>query len=100
MEIQPISGSAINLLDKATQSSGIENLKQADFSDFISSSLTTVNQNLLDSTQAIEKLALGKAENTHEVIIAMEKAKMSLQLASEVRNKLVEAYQEILRMQV
>ncbi|MCW8877922.1 MAG: flagellar hook-basal body complex protein FliE [Kangiellaceae bacterium] len=100
MEIQPISGSAINLLDSATQSNLLDKAERSDFADFINSSLSTVNQNLVESNEVIEKLALGKTENTHEVIIAIEKAKMSLQLASEVRNKLVEAYKEILRMQV
>jgi len=46
------------------------------------------------------KLALGQIDDIHQVTIAMEKATLSLQLAVQVRNRMVEAYQEISRMQV
>jgi flagellar hook-basal body complex protein FliE len=73
---------------------------QMDFSKIAMTSLDSLNNNIVESNQALQDLALGKAESTHEVVIAMEKAKMSLQIAVEVRNKLVEAYQEVLRMQI
>ena len=100
MEIQPISADSLAIFDRADISQTTQVTNQSDFVGFVSDSLANVNQSIVDSNQAIEDLALGKVESTHEVIIAMEEAKMSLQLAVEVRNKLVEAYQEILRMQV
>lgn len=42
----------------------------------------------------------GEQENLHEVMIAMNEAKLSFQLMTEVRNKMLETYQELMRMQV
>jgi flagellar hook-basal body complex protein FliE len=49
---------------------------------------------------ATEAFISGEDLNIHEVMLITEEAKMSLQLAVQVRNKLVEAYQEINRMQL
>jgi len=46
------------------------------------------------------KLAAGQVEDISEVVIAGEKASIAVQLTMQVRNKMVEAYQEIMRMQV
>ena len=46
------------------------------------------------------KLAAGQVEDISEVVIAGEKAAIAVQLTMQVRNKMVEAYQEIMRMQV
>jgi len=100
MKINPISNEAIKLLDATSFADKYQSNNNINFSDFLSDSLVNVNQSLFESSQAIEKLALGEIENTHDVIIAMEKAKLSLQLAVEVRNKLLESYKEILRMQI
>jgi flagellar hook-basal body complex protein FliE len=43
---------------------------------------------------------LGQAPSVHDTMITMEKADLSLRLTTKVRNKVVEAYQEIMRMQV
>ena len=47
-----------------------------------------------------EEFALGKVDDIHKPIIAMEKASIALELLVQVRNKAVEAYQEIMRMQI
>lgn len=52
------------------------------------------------SSQAAESLADGTAKDVSSVVMAVERASLELQLASQVRNKAVEAYQEIFRMQV
>ncbi|MEA2639268.1 MAG: flagellar hook-basal body complex protein FliE [Chloroflexota bacterium] len=59
----------------------------------------------LDQTQRAAddgamKLAVGDQVELHDVMLAQDRASMSLELAVQVRNKLVEAYQEIMRMQV
>ncbi|MRR34412.1 flagellar hook-basal body complex protein FliE [bacterium] len=55
-------------------------------------------QNQADT--AVQKLATGESKGLHEVMIAMEKSSISFQFLSQVRNKAVEAYHEIMRMQV
>lgn len=48
----------------------------------------------------VQKLAVGKEESLHGVMIAIESAKESLSLVVQIRNRLVEAYQDVLRMQI
>ncbi len=100
MEIQAISLDKIlpTEIPNATQVASGQNTNN--FSNLMLGSINNLNQSLVDSSKAIENLALGNIESTHEVIIAMEESKMSLQIAVEVRNKLVEAYHEITRMQI
>lgn len=50
--------------------------------------------------QSIQSLATGEGKGLHEVMIAVEKASISFQMLTQVRNKAVEAYQEIMRMPV
>jgi flagellar hook-basal body complex protein FliE len=50
--------------------------------------------------QIAEKFALGEVTDIHEVMIAAEEAGVALDLVMEIRNKLIESYQEIMRMQV
>jgi flagellar hook-basal body complex protein FliE len=57
-------------------------------------------QNLEKADQAIFDANTGGPTDLHDVMIAMEKADISLRLAVQVRNKAVDAYQEIMRMQV
>ncbi|MBI4299537.1 MAG: flagellar hook-basal body complex protein FliE [Chloroflexi bacterium] len=65
-------------------------------------------QNALDQLNTAEKeaddmsllLATGAPVELHDAMITMEKANISFQIALQVRNKLVEAYQEVMRMQV
>ncbi len=49
---------------------------------------------------SVKNLAAGRAENVHNVMLAMAKADLSFHLALEIRNRLSDAYQEIMRMQV
>lgn len=59
-----------------------------------------VNRAQLESDRAIEQLQSGQGKDLHEVMIAMEEADISLRLMVQMRNKMVESYQEIMRMQV
>lgn len=48
----------------------------------------------------VEAFVSGETENTHEVMIALNQAELHFQLMTEVRNKLLDGYQELMRMQV
>ncbi|HWG43750.1 MAG TPA: flagellar hook-basal body complex protein FliE [Gemmataceae bacterium] len=50
--------------------------------------------------QAVHNLVAGRADNVHNVMLAMAKADLSFHLVLEIRNRLSDAYQEIMRMQV
>ena len=67
---------------------------------FFSELVSKVNDLQTQSDKSIQGLASGENKNLHEVMISMEKASISFQFMSSVRNKALEAYQEVMRMQV
>ncbi len=73
---------------------------EASFGEMLKEHLKEVNhlQNAADT--AAQNLASGKDEDVHNTMIAMEKASVAFQLTMQVRNKVIDAYQEIMRMQV
>lgn len=72
----------------------------ADFSQTLRQALTEVNRLQQNAAEEAQKMVLGQAQDVHQVMIAMEQARLAMQLTVQVRNKLVEAYQEIARMQI
>ncbi len=70
------------------------------FGEMLKSHLTEVNHLQTSADVAAQKLASGQDKDIHNTMIAMEKAGVALQLTMQVRNKVLEAYQEIMRMQV
>jgi len=70
------------------------------FGELLGQAMDTVNNAQKEADTAITRLASGEPVDLHQVMIAMERADLTAQLATEVRDKLVEAYQEIMRMQV
>jgi flagellar hook-basal body complex protein FliE len=72
----------------------------AGFGDWFASELGAVNTSLVKAEQGVQRLAVGEATSLHEVMIHLEEAKLSFQLLAQVRNRLLDAYQEVMRMQV
>ena len=70
------------------------------FSDMLADAVSQTNEAQLDADKAAVALQTGKAENLHEVMLSMEKADISMRLLVQMRNKALDAYQEIMRMQV
>jgi flagellar hook-basal body complex protein FliE len=70
------------------------------FGETIKSALSEVNQLQTDADQLATKLAVGDPVEVHQAMIAMQKASTALQFTIQVRNKVIDAYQEIMRMQI
>ncbi|MDY0212636.1 MAG: flagellar hook-basal body complex protein FliE [Desulfuromonadaceae bacterium] len=70
------------------------------FSDMLADAVSQTNKAQLDADKAAVALQTGKAENLHEVMLSMEEADISMRLLVQMRNKALDAYQEIMRMQV
>ena len=70
------------------------------FKKMLKGSVEEVNQLQGAADRSIEQLIAGKSKNLHETMIAIEKADISFRMMLEVRNKIIEAYHEIMRMQV
>ena len=70
------------------------------FSDVLKNSIKQVNDLQKDADQAIQDLATGKTENFTEVLTAVEKADLAFRALMQIRNKLLDAYEEVNRLRV
>ena len=70
------------------------------FTEILKTSISEVDRLQHETDGAIQALVSGKEKNVHEVMVAMEKASLSLELLVQVRNKVIAAYDEIKRMQI
>lgn len=70
------------------------------FMDILKTSMEKVNTNQAQADQAVRELVSGRSKNIHETLLAVERADSSLKLMMQVRNKILEAYKEVMRMQV
>lgn len=70
------------------------------FADVLKGQVDGVNEALANSDQKVEAMLRGEETSIHEVMIAMTKADISFRLMTQVGRKVIEAYQEISRMQV
>ena len=70
------------------------------FGQMVTSGIADVNQQLMASQTGLQQLATGTAPNLHQVMIGLEESRLSFQLLMQVRNRLLEAYQDVMKMQV
>src|SRR5258705_3541130 len=71
-----------------------------DFGAWLSQAVGRVNADLVRADQGLQQLASGEAQNLHQVMIALEEARIRLQLLVQVRHRLLESYHDVLRIQV
>jgi len=76
--------------------------KQTDgsFGSVLKDAIQDINNLQNDADKAIAKVQLQDAGSIHDAMIALEKAGISFQVMMQVRNKILDAYQEVMRMQV
>ena len=83
---------------------GVETRKDAkekiSFADTIKDFVSAVNDKQLNAGEKVQEIIESRSENLAEAMSAMEESRLSFQLMLEVRNKLMESFQEINRMQV
>jgi flagellar hook-basal body complex protein FliE len=70
------------------------------FGEVLKDAISTVNALQKQSDQEIQKLMTGESQDLSTAVIAMQKADLSFQMMMQVRNKIVQAYQEIMRTQI
>lgn len=70
------------------------------FSEMLKQTLGEVNQLQHEAGESIQRLATGEIQDVHQVMIAAEEATVAFELMMEIRNKLMEAYQEVMRTQI
>lgn len=100
MAITPLSGtSALTALTPTASSTASAATPGAGFADALRSLLDTVDGTTSTANGAVSRM-LGGAGDVHEAMIALQRAEMTMQLTVQVRNKLVAAYQDVMRMPI
>jgi len=98
LNIQPIGGP---IADKALESKAIINDQSVpSFKDTLKTFLKDVNSLQNHADKSIEKMVAGEITDVHQVMLAVEEANLSFNMMMEIRTKMVDAYQELMRMQV
>ena len=105
MNIQAIQGSVpvapLDAPDWAVDAAAAaKGVPGADFGRLISDGLTQVNEQLAASQVDLQRLATGEVQNLHQVMMNLEESRLSFQLLMQVRNRLLEAYQDVMKMQI
>ncbi len=101
--MEPIRFDTSQFIPKMPAAAGnplAKDAQKGSFEEMIKSHLTEVNHLQNSADTAAQNLASGQDKDIHNTMIAMEKAGVAFQLTMQVRNKVLEAYQEIMRMQV
>lgn len=88
----PSSGKSKVGLDGADQKS--------DFLNLLKEGIADVNRGMKESDKASMDLATGKSSNIHETMLSVTKAELGFNMLVQLRNKTIEAYQDVMRMQV
>jgi len=70
------------------------------FADTINNALERLNSQQINAEKETVKAVVGETPDLHQTIVALQTTEMKFQLALQVRNKLLNAYEEIMRMQV
>jgi len=100
MTNMPIQGDLMPPVSDTSGKSGKVAENDGSFSNVLKDKIGEINKLQLDADSAIAKVELSDSGSIHEAMIALEKANISFRTMMQVRNKILEAYQEVMRMQV
>ncbi|HBM74939.1 MAG TPA: flagellar hook-basal body complex protein FliE [Clostridiaceae bacterium] len=78
----------------------VKNDTGSSFEQYLKDALDSANESQIKADYETTKLITGESTDIHNALVAAAEAKLQMQLIMEVRNKLVESYQEINRMQI
>ena len=103
MNINPLQPNFINLISNEPASpfsSALSEAGEGNFADILTETLKTAAElDAADKASAIE-LLIGRSDDLSGLMLDAQKAELSLNLALQIRNKVIDAYNEIMRMQV
>ena len=97
MQISSITDSISSL---SSNSNKVAQNSDKSFQNMLKDAITEVNDEQVQGYNAMENIATGKVTNLQEAVQRIEEAELSMKLALEVKNKAINAYKEIMRMQV
>jgi flagellar hook-basal body complex protein FliE len=99
MSIEAIAALSAAATDPAAVIPGVAASAAPEFRTMLSG-LEQLNEQMRANEGVMQQLALGETDNLHQAMIGLEKTRLTFELMLQVRNKALEAYQELMRMQV
>ena len=102
MNLNPLPPNLINLLNTGPVSLNREGTSGLDsgFADILTEALTTANQtDAIDKSSTLQFM-MGETDDLSAILIDAQKAELALQFALQIRNKVIDAYNEVMRMSV
>lgn len=99
MNISSIANSLNPVGLNATENK-LENNPSKSFQNMLNQAISEVNDTQVKGYNAMENIATGKVTNLQQAVQRIEEAELSMKLALEVKNKALNAYKEVMRMQV
>ena len=96
----PGKAAALDLAKGASAPGAADEAKKGGFSNLLERAVADVDGRMQIADAEKTKVLTGESTNMHQAVIAMQEASVAFSLMVEVRNKLVESYQELMRMQV
>lgn len=95
LQLTPVKMTGMDRMDNVNKQE-----EKKSFAAYLEDAAKNVNGLLKNSERLDEELAAGKINDISQVVVAGEKAALAMQLTVQIRNRAVEAYQEMMRMQV
>jgi len=92
-------GNSLNILGLNSVNK-VEEESTKTFQSMLNDAISDVNESQIQGYKSMESIASGKVTNLQEAVQKIEEAELSLKLALEVKNKALNAYKEVMRMQV
>jgi flagellar hook-basal body complex protein FliE len=83
-----------------SNTAAVTDSKGSSFADLLSNKVEGINAKQNEASGLMEDLATGKTDDVAQTMMRIQEANLDLKLATQVRNKVIDAYQEVLRMQV
>ena len=104
MDIMQLTNVSNDLIAKRAAEKTASNINRTqNFSDVFHSALSMIddtNQLQMDAETAKLEFAMGESQNTHDLVIAQQKAAIALQYTVAVKNEIIDAYKQIMQMQI
>ena len=100
MSLTPISLAGLPLPISAQPAPPSTSGTTAPFANLLESALSGASQSRAQADAAVRDLAIGRTDSMHEVLLQVAQADLSFRLILEIRNRLMDAYQEIMKMQI
>jgi len=98
--VQPIGGITTSPGQLVTHKPATTQPGSVPFVQMISDLVGEANASQVSADQSINDLVAGRTDNVHDVVLSLAKADLSFRMVLEIRNRLIESYQEVLRMQI